>query len=507
MALAALLLALAIFGPNLAVKAAMAYIRFSAGADGPQILYETAGAGFLFSSAEIKGLQLKLPALTQVNADLLRLNRPSVINLIRLVKNPAALLQAGGSLAGGLEIENLAIDSAELHFVRLKKLFISSPGLAGGEQAGLPLDFEHLALEALDYEQTHSLNRLELGRLEARKSGGELSLLRLENLKAYNRRPLDEGPGFEVGALTAGGVDIASVRRLVAAPEENAMNILTFCDTLDIVHSVFSVNGEEVLNIKKAFFDLNEDKSQKSFSRDLELAANLAALADNNPNLAQEPAFMALLEATGGSLDLRLNLNMEYRTTGGQVNFRDFRLESPALGRLELGGQLSGVTNIKAGFTPYQLLFTSAGWKLEGLSLHYSDGGFMPALYRALDKTIFKQAPSRQSAANLMDYYVKPLAARLEDESGLANLPALVSETQAFLSRPESLSLRCAPPAPLTVLSLAKLDKYDIIDRLSLSVQVNQRAPVTVMAARGVDHERLPSTPRPLENSFTEENI
>jgi hypothetical protein len=132
----------------------------------------------------------------------------------------------------------------------------------------------------------------------------------------------------------------------------------------------------------------------------------------------------------------------------------------------------------------------------------------MARYYRYLDRAAFSRAPKRSTQANILEYFVAPLARILEDEAGLSNLPALLGEAEAFLARPARLALTAAPPEPLPpAASLANLDKYDILEKLRLTIQVNDRTPVAVGVASGVFHERLPSAPKPMERLFQEEDI
>lgn len=462
--LAAVIALLNLAGPSLSLKAALYFARGAAREQGLTLSCADAKAAFFFNSASIEGLKLEKDGQTLIELGLLRLEDPSVLDMLSLARSPEGLT------------------------------LIKAVQLAEG-----------LRLEGLRYHNIKSGGSLELGRLEADKSGGELSLLRLENLVAAPG-PAPNAPRFAVGAMTAGGVDITALTRILL--EDEKFNILLFCDTLDMAQSSFSVGDEEYLGLRRAIFDMDEEGGGSArYRRTLDLTLNLTALAAREKWLSQEPAFMALLEATGGSMPLSLNLNFFYNPEDGAADFQEFLLESPGLGQLRASGRLLGVSEIKPSFTPYQLLFTSANGLLENLSLSYSDQGFMPAWYRALDRTIFRQSPARQSAANLMDFYINPLAEELEGENSLENLPALTGEIRAFLGDPKNAAITCAPHEPFPLLSLAKLDKYDIIEKLNLSVQVNQRVPISVITAQGVSPERLPSAPRPLDNSFTEENI
>lgn len=149
------------------------------------------------------------------------------------------------------------------------------------------------------------------------------------------------------------------------------------------------------------------------------------------------------------------------------------------------------------------------------MKLSFEDRGLAAKLYRHLDRSVFRASPSRQSGANIIHYIVRPLAQDLEYEQGLDNLPALVSEVEAFLLHPKSLTLSAEPSPPLPLmpvinsvtLSLANQGKYDIIEKLRLTLAVNDRAPIFVAVASGVFKENLPQAPRPMENAFDEETI
>ncbi len=394
------------------------------------------------------------PALT---VGLLRLEKLSLPAMMRLAGNPAQVLAPDlGGLAEGLSLEDF-----ELYFypftLSLSSLTASLPSLSTLTAAGL-----------------HYRNH-------------------------------QSGDGLELAEMSAEGVDAAALSRM--AEEGEALNFLMFCDALDLTQGAVFAGGEELLGIRRAVFDVNENEGAAAFSRRLELILNLPALAAKEERLAGEPAFMAMTKASGGVMDLNLNLKLDYRAEGGLLAVRECELEAPGLGRLSLMGRLSSMPEIKPSFTPYQLLFSATGGALENFSCSFTDQGFMAAWYEALDKTIFARSPSRNGAENLMTHYVSPLAETLGAESGLMNLPAIVGEIRAFLDRPEKLALNMAPAAPLPFLTLAKLDKYDIMEKLNLTVQINRRAPFTVEAASAVNHENLPSAPRPDENSITEENL
>ncbi|UQZ89925.1 hypothetical protein C4J81_12170 [Deltaproteobacteria bacterium Smac51] len=513
---AVIFLALAALGPTLTVKGTLAWLRLAGAEHGLEFSYDEAGAGLLFSSITIKGLHIERcgpePDLAPLSIGLLRLESPSFVNLIRLAREPETFRQQARRLAGGLIVENFEIDNNYTTRATLKRFSITSPALPANGQTGLPLMFESLMAEGLKYEDLKTENNLELGRLEARNADGNiLAALRIDNLEAG----LGSGgqrAGFGLGALTAGGVNATALERMMSS--DNPLNLLMFCDTLDLAHGVIEFEGVEMLRIRKAVFDLNESDGKGpgpvTYRRSLDFTANLAALARHEEAL-QEPVFLAMREAGGDSLDFSLNLKLDYTPAGGGLVMNNF-LESPALGRIDLNGRLNNVSGVKSTFTPYQLLFSSESWLLERLSLSYRDSGFMPAFYRALDQTIFSRSPRRQSAVNIMDYYVTPLAETVERENGLTNLPAVVSETRAFLNRPENFILVSSPLNPVPVLSLVKQDKYDIIDKLNLSVQVNDRAPVTVTAAKGVNHEffsgaRSGGPEQAADSAYNEEDI
>ncbi len=498
-------------GPTIVLNVLLARIPATEG--GPTLEYGQARAGFLFRWITVTDLTVAHLAADESRTlaiDHLRLDNLSFFNVVGLLRDPFAPHPEARPLADDFSVQGLSLTRDGRRLASAKEVggrdLVLAPAPAG--RAGSPLWFGKL--DVLDLDVQEPLARVELSRLEARGLGPEfLDGLTVRGLNLAWGPEGANRPNLNLGGLTLGGLDIEAVLRAVTEGEKLLpLWVLSVCETLDLAQGVFTLGTREAVVVKSARFDYQEaDKGGgASFARTFDFSADLPALI----SLAEQPRdpfWSGLRDLAGDRVAGEMALRLDFNRHTGQAALKSARLEIPTLGRLELTGDLAGVKAMRPHLSPSQFLFGAGAWRLHGLSLTFADQGFMANYYRHLDRTVFRHAPQRPTPANIMEYFISPLARTLEDEAGFSNLPALVSETEAFLSRPARLSLTAAPAEPLSVTSLANLDKYDIIEKLCLTIQVNDRAPVAVGVASGVFHERLPSAPKPMENLFEEEDI
>jgi hypothetical protein len=502
--LAGLLFAL---GPSLLLKALLTWTIPSG--TGLTISYREADAGFLFRSARVRGLKIEAAAGELFSVDQMEVQGLSVRNFLKLVRNPENLPAGPLFLARELTLHRFSHESPrfnsslQLGQIRDLELMIRAPRYQA------PLSFEKLELRGLNLALAlnHSGGRLELGLLEARKLAPEslgALLVQTLTLDAADERHKIE---FSLTALTVGGLQTSALARLFSRTGNRQFlwGLLSGCDRLELAQARLELDRREAVSLKSARFDLDVSPGgeQTLFTRRLNFAADPEAIP-----LDWRTGFSdGLRDILGGPVQGELNLELAYQKRGGRADLRRAVLDLPALGRLNFNCLLSGVSGLKPHQNFYQILYgPAARWRLEKLGLTYEDDGLAGNIYRRLDQTVFRQAPGRPTADNILAYYLNPLARNLEYEQGLSNLPAILSEVETFLRDPRSFGLS-AEPARSLVAIFKNPDKYDIIEKLHPTITVNRRAPVTIGVASGVFHERLPISPQPMEKAFTEENF
>lgn len=502
-------------GPTILLKLTLA--RLAPAESGQHLRYDRARAGFLLRSAEVTELILEDRPGWVGSGSLycrrLRLEGVSAWNLIKLLRRPGEIPPAGLFLAEevNLDVLRFSLDSAsaELEEVRARRLRVRP-----NQPLGELLSFARLETRNLEFRVGQE--NFSLGRLEARDLGPDfLAGLSLRDFHYQYRPEADSLEDFQLDALSLGGLSLEAIRRLQSGGTAGQVlwSLMAGCDTLDLVRATLNRSGAEALTIRSINFDsVSRPAGATGFLRRLDLSVDLRALSANS----KEPFWTDLRDIAGDRFQADLNLELDYHPGSSRAELKSARLEAPELGRLELTGALSGVQPVKSHHSPSQLLLSTGGWSLEKLNLNFEDRGLAANFYRHLGRTVFRGAPSRQSAANIMNYVITPLARDLEYEQGLDNLPALVSEAEAFLEHPQRLRLSAEPTPPLPLMpvinsvafmSLANQGKYDIIEKLRLTLAINDRAPIFVAVASGVFKENLPLAPRPMENAFDEETI
>lgn len=504
-------------GPTIFLHLALS--RLFSAESGLNLSYGQVRAGFLFRSIRVVDLKIEDPDSAGgpplMVLGRLRLDGVATWNLIRLLLRSEEVPSKPMFMAESLEIEGLGLRhglvAARLDEASARRLRLSLNPSSGE----IPLMFDKL--ESRNLALSIDSVKLRFDRLEARDLSREfLARLSFRNFY-YGFDP--DGPesrvGFNLDALALGGLRLESLKGILTGETigQVAWGFLAGCDNLDMVRGTFTRSGREALNIKSIFFDsVNQPSDAASFLRRMELEVDLPALSGDSADI-----FWAdFRDIAGDRFQAGLTLEVDYHPATGRAELKTARLEAPELGRMEFAGALVGVAPVKSHHSPSQLLLSTANWRLERMEFSFEDWGLAANFYRHLDRTTFRDAPHRRSAINIIDNFIKRLARDLEYDQGLDNLPALVNEVEAFILRPRSLKLSAAPSPPLpllpvinslTFMSLANQGKYDIIQKLRLTLAVNGRAPVFVAVASGVFKENLPLAPRPLENAFDDDMI
>lgn len=484
---------------------------------GLSLSYGRARAGLLFTSLSVSDITVQglepgagLPVLSIKS---LRLDGVSGKNLIKYFRRGETPLDAPLFLAAEADIDDIELKSP-LFQAALAKAGLRRLTAAPENPGEPPFRFDRFEARRLRYGLLGpgASESLTIEHLEARNLGPDvLGGLSVKQVALSHK---ESGPGGDVdlggslGGLTLGGLKLGIMRQ--AARSDDAVQIawwlLTGCDALDLAQLSFSVDQVEALAVRSAVFDSIAQGPRVNYIRRLDFSLNPAFAAEKS----RSPFWRDLADIVGPELTGEIALDLDYAAVSGETVFKSVRLAAEDLGRLELSGRLTGVSTARARHSPYQILYGANTWRLENLSLDFTNSGLAKAVYAHLDRSVFWDRPPGRTAAGLMAEYVRPVAGRLEREGGLANLPSVVDEIESFLNRPEHLRLVSAPKPPLTMValnltgpaSLANIDKYDIIEKLNLTLEVNQRAPLAVAVASGLFEERMPAGPRPMNNHF-----
>jgi hypothetical protein len=511
---AALLGGLSFWGPTWLLK--LYLDRFGPRQTGLTISYERAEAGFNFFAANtlaLDGLVLAGPrpgGLGRLVVGRARLQGWTLLGLWRLGRaqdrpaHPAdeltleevKLEQAGWTFSAasltGLDLEwPLGMKAA----VSGQDLVFTAPGFPGAPR--ITLNKGTVALGRSLYFMVHQSWQLSGLAIEARNEAG-LWNFSLESLASSSLLPEDSFNRLAAGEITLDlGFRLEDLN-LKAGPARLTRDGRAVADLKAAVFETQQGRGSDPTSVRragslaKAIEALVIAKSTFAY-RALDLTLNPAELAD----FPGAPYFWAgLADLVGGPLDLSLVLEMRTSPDHQTVHLSSLRLWSDQLGRLELTAELDGLKPDPTPASPRQLLAALLQARLGGLTLAFRNRGLLEKYYAGLAEAGLTEA----GPAYLKKNYLAPLVQTLAGEAGLDNLPALAAEAETFLDRPESFKITVAPPRPLTFWRLAGLagkNKYDIMEKLNLTLAVNGRPPVAVTAAAGVFPERLPAAARP----------
>lgn len=470
---------------------------------GLSLHYGRARAGFFFSSASVEKIRLEsrygdmaLPVLT---IDSVLLDGASLKGLLALSSAPEKMPSDRVFLARNVSIRNAALNNeyiqATLAEAKTRNLILD----LRDPSSTPPVLFDLLEIKGLKYAAGGSLHNqnFELNQLEARHMDGEklgsikLTLLSFEY---ENRGEPEKSTDFSLDGLTAGGLKLAAMKQAARGPGGSVpWWLLAGCDTLDLVRAELRLNRGEALKIESAVFDYHPAAGDTvDYTRRIDFKVNTANLAKLN---RQQP-WLDLNDVSGGIFQGRLDVQFNYASPKGLSTLKTACLDLRDLGRVELSGQLYGVPEAKPHYSPYQVIFDiNTAWRLDKMTLNFEDRGIAKNFYRYLNRTAFAGKPG-DIESKIMNFTINPIHADLQAEGGITNLPALYNEVEAFVRRPSYLRLTSEPEKPYTILSLANLDKYDIIDKLRLTVEVDERAPVFV--AIGSEPETVLAPPAPL---------
>lgn len=481
---------------------------------GLKMTYDRAKAGFLFKSVTVEGVKIQSVSAADsgpaLKIESVFLKGVSLPNLISLTRAPAGLSPAPLYLAKDVSVKNVELEAqglaASISGLNIRDLLL----VTGASGAALPLLFDRFEADGLkcSLDQPQGGWNFSTSRLEARKLDTEtLGSFRLTMLTLANRLqspdPTAVSSEFNLNGFSAGGLKLAALKQAVKN-NKNSIPIwwlLSGCDTLELAQGALFLNEVETISLKSALYDFSPAAGDGvSYTRKLAFGIN----ADNLAKLTSGQFWADLNDIAGDSLEGELSIAMDYSPAQGQAAFKNINLDIRELGRLEVSGSLDGVQAAKAHYSPYQLLFGLSSWRMEHFSLTYDDRGLAKKFYRHLDKTTFRGLAGGSIETKIINFIVNFINDKIEGKGGPANLPAVYSEVEAFVNQPAHLRLSAKPEPPLSfealnlvnILSLANIDKYDILKKLRLTIEVNQRAPVFVAVESGLSAEKAPAAPR-----------
>lgn len=488
-------------GPSLILNVALMALPQN---EGSSFTYSKARAGFLFKEVVISELAysstVSFPPWS-VTVQEIRLKGFSLINSLRLwLGSPEEHL----TLTRHLSLRNLNL---ERHGdgLSLASLELSNPEyLIQPPEKTLVLFFNNLRLE--DLNATQGPAKLALKKLYVRRLGPET----LEEFTVAGLELTDPVSQTELNLeiFTLGQVPTTDlIRFMEGEPPANLWRFLMALPELNMKEASYTRGEKQKVYFKTVLFESKPQKEQEPASYRRYMNFSFTADDQIKAHLENVSGFK-ITEITGPELKGELDFSWTHQDQpGGQTHIRQASLHLEQLGYLNLNGKLQGLQHVNPYLTPAQLLFTSLAWKLEELSLRYQDKGLASKLYPWVDKNVLNPYEPGSTPFKIKKFLLKPWVDVLREEAGLADLPALTQTLEEFIEHPESIFIEAKPEQPLGLTTLANLNKYDIIGKLRVSLEVNRNQPVPVTVATGVAPEILNTTPQHIDKLFTEEDI
>ena len=400
------------------------------------------------------------------------------------------------------DLGRLTMDRAEISGLRLLNLLRARPGLELAES----LNFTNLGWELGGWTlAARSIEALRPRRPAAETDPPFYSLVltgpqgegpraeagfRMDRLALIDGRAVMDGLNFK--ALAGAGLWTAEIKGLTLSGFMTAVDrwlqsggrtwaLLPEIFHLQMDSGQLALDGRPALMVRTARpeprFVFTEFSSEAvSYNYFLEFTFIPSALA------GADPFWPNLAGLTGEPLDFELSLDLTLDPWDRAVQVRSLSLDGLTLGRLDLAAELSSLGPEGD---------TAAGWlaalypaRLHGLSLAFQDQGLLPGYYAWLAGVAgWNEA---EVPARLKGELLAPLFGILAEEGVLANLPALALAAEAFLDQPENLMVSAGPDRPLALARLVKMDKYDIISNLKITLTVNDQPTIALGAASEV---------------------
>ncbi|MDR2935705.1 MAG: hypothetical protein LBV70_07555 [Candidatus Adiutrix sp.] len=453
LALANLILAAAIFGPNLALRLYLE--RFLPARTGLAVTCRRAEASLLARGLTLDGLTLDGEGLGRLTFGRLEISGLNLLNILTA--------RPGRDLAETLSL-------TDLHWVREK-----------GTLAADSLRVRRPNRQAAETDPP--FQRLDLAGLRVEGPGPPASArFQVNNLEILNSGELQADLGFQVSA--AAGLWTGEVRSLALDSvnavadrwlqgEGRILDLWPELLQLRVDSGRLALDGRPAVLVKTArpeprFLFTKFSPAAVSRNYFLELSIRPEVLGRT------APFWSDLADLAGGVLDLELSLDLTLDPWERAGQLRNLSLEGRGLGRLDMAFELSGLGPV--GNSAAEYLAALAPARLHSLSLAFKDQGFMARYYAWLAKAGgWKEA---EVPARLKADFLAPIFQALAKEGGFSNIPAWAEAVGAFLDRPENIMLSAGPARPWPLASLVKTGGYDIIKELGMTLTVNDRPPL-----------------------------
>ncbi|MDR1656255.1 MAG: hypothetical protein LBT47_01700 [Deltaproteobacteria bacterium] len=302
---------------------------------------------------------------------------------------------------------------------------------------------------------------------------------------------------------TIAGLRLLNISRALTASQAStkAAALLGAFEGLDLASLSIEALGQPNIYLEKALVDTIGGQDNTSGQRYWKLNSltvdlgGLNSLAIKSQNT--DPVFLAFLEALGPkpTADIEIKGTVE-GTSRLSVDVAD-RFE------LELSLSTTGLDSATVE-SPSTLLFSVPTLSLGPGKIQFTNKGLAKDFLPALNSIIFNSPMSPGNLSEVFDLWLASLEKPDSPKQHL-NRRVLAMEMDTFLSNPSKISLLWDPPAPgfpksllqriggFTALiseisanqstdlsSLAEKYKYDIFETLNLSLEINDRPPVSV---------------------------
>jgi len=454
---AGLLLTAAVLGPDLALR--LFLDRLLPRLTGLAVTCEQARADIWTRGLTLEGLTLAGEDLGRLTFDLVAVSDFKPLNLLKA--------RPGLGLAGALNLENIRWERGDWTLTCPSLLVekLKRPGASADlpfhRLAGFDLAGEGPGFSSASKFKTHLSIRdsaSELTGLEFQAStetglwAGEVRSLRLDDLKtALDRWEQSEGQLF---SLIPELLHLRMDSGYLALDDRTVLLVKTARPEAKFLFTKFSPEAV-------------------SYNYYLEMTFTPSSLAPADIFWAK------LAGLTGEPLDLELYMDLTIDPRDRAFQLRSLSLDGPTLGRLDLAAEFSGLGpgGNSLSDTALTALYPAT---IHSLSLAFQDQGLIPGYYAWLAEVggwDQAEVPTRIKAD------LTPLFLALAEEGRLTSLPALAEAAEAFLDQPENIIISAEPARPLALARLVKMDRYDIIKRLTMTLTVNDQPPVALDVA------------------------
>ena len=501
----AVVVALALtLGPSLVLNLALIYLPDMGG---PKVSYTKAEAGFLFRTISITGLDTAPIANKpwRITAGAVKLQGISVINTIQWLLDPQSRPPSTLSLVQDLSIQDLAVvgSTGQKQKISMSQATIQNLSWNGSNPNTLPVAFTEVNLTNMKGKA--GLIDLNFGELLLKDLGADSLSLKISDLFFKNMANQTELKFQNMALRKVHTTDIVGM--LQGTITLGPWWVISALPQLELNEAIYTKGGKEQLALttthSKSSRDKNNPDSLDTFHRFLKFKVGSKQL-ENWLKLAPQ---WNLKDIFGPHLAGKLTLSWGYKEgSKGRFKLQKAVIDLNNLGILNMSGDFYGVKKLNPHLDSTQLLFSAMKWEIANLSIAYKDHGLTKKLYALLDKTVFINQPQGKTASKIQTQYLNPWLESLQPEAALDILPTLKAELSTYLRQPKSFMVTINPHRPLLLLTSINMNIVDLIKKINITVQVNERPPLAITAHNTGLIKKQIKIPQPLKNLFTDEN-